>query len=322
VRGAKTLIGLFGLFLFAAPAAMNAQSLRTQSPDVGDWQTAAGGKKSFDVASVKPTRTLGRGSNFPLDDGDAYVPGGRLSASFPVWFYIRFAYKIAWGDREREAAVAHLPDWVDRDLFVVDARAEGNPTKDQMRLMMQSLLADRFKLRVHFETKELPVFALALVKPGTLGPKLLPHEQGPPCPDSRMLSSAPPTGGTPAKEVFPLNCNTQEGRARNGVIEAGGRNSSMASLANLIDVLGSRTGEVDKPVVDKTGLAGTFDYTIVYTPGANGSAGPPDPNAPPPDPQGIPFLDAVRQQLGLRLESSKGPIRSLVIDHVEKPSPN
>jgi uncharacterized protein (TIGR03435 family) len=90
----------------------------------------------------------------------------------------------------------------------------------------------------------------------------------------------------------------------------------------LIAVLGSRAGEVDKPIVDKTGLAGTFDYTIVYTPGDNGSAGPPDPNAPPPDPQGIPFLDAVRQQLGLRLESSKGAIQSLVIDHVEKPSPN
>jgi uncharacterized protein (TIGR03435 family) len=94
------------------------------------------------------------------------------------------------------------------------------------------------------------------------------------------------------------------------------------SLANVIYVLGFRAGEVNQPVVDRTGLAGKFDYTIVYTPGENGSPGPPGPNAPPPDPQGTPFLDAVRQQLGLRLESSKGPIRSLVIDHVEKPSPN
>jgi len=316
------VIGLAGLFLFATNAAMNAQSVLAQSPDVGDWQTAAGGKKSFDVASVKPTRTFGRGSSFPLDDGNAYVPGGRLSASFPLWFYIRFAYKIAGSDQERAAAVAHLPEWVDRDLFVIEARAEGNPTKDQMRLMMQSLLADRFKLKVHFETKELPVFALTLVKPGTLGPKLLPHEQGPPCPDSYAPSSAPLSGGSPPKEVFPPNCNTQEARARNGAFQAGGRNSTMPSLANSIYVLGSRAGEVDKPVVDKTGLAGKFDYTILYTPGENGSPGPLDPSAPPPDPQGIPFLDAVRQQLGLRLESSKGRIRSLVIDHVEKPSPN
>ena len=316
------MLGLAGLFLFATHAAMNAQSVRAQSTDVDDWQTAAGGKKSFDVTSVKPTRTFDRRSSFPLDDGDAYVPGGRLSASFPLWFYIRFAYKIAGSDQQRAAAVAHLPEWVDRDLFVIEARAEGNPTKDQMRLMMQSLLEDRFKLRVHFETKELPVFALTLVKPGTLGPKLLPHEQGPPCPGSFIPSSAPPSAGSPPREVFPPNCNTQEARVRNGVYQVGGRDSTMPSLANSIYVLGSRSGEVDKPVVDRTGLSGKFDYTIVYTPGENGSPGPPDPNAPPPDPQGTPFLDAVRQQLGLRLEPSKGSIRSLVIDHVEKPSPN
>src|SRR5579863_8342925 len=169
MRQVSTLIGLAGLFLFPSNAAMNAQSVRAQSPDVGDWQTAAGSKKFFDVASVKPTRTFDRGSSFPLDDGNAYVPGGRLSASFPLWFYIRFAYKLAGSDQERAAAVAHLPEWVDRDLFVIEARADGNPTKDQMRLMMQSLLAERFKLKVHFETKELPLFALTLVKPGTPG---------------------------------------------------------------------------------------------------------------------------------------------------------
>ena len=322
MRGANTVTGLAGLFLFTTNAAMNAQTVPAQSPDAGDWQTAAGGKRSFEVASVKPTRTFGRRSSFPLDDGDAYVPGGRLSASFPLWFYIRFAYKIAGNDQERAAAVAHLPEWVDRDLFAIEARAEGNPTKDQMRLMMQSLLEDRFKLRVHFETKELPVFALTLVNPGTLGPKLLPHEQGPPCPESYTRASAPPRGGSSPKEVFPPNCNTQDARVRNGVYEAGGRNSTMPSLANLIYVLGSRAGEVDKPVVDRTGLAERFDYTIVYTPGENGSPGPPDPDAPPPDPQGTPFLNAVRQQLGLRLESAKGSIRSLVVDHVEKPSAN
>jgi len=187
---------------------------------------------------------------------------------------------------------------------------------------MQSLLADRFKLKVHFETRERPVLALTQVKPGTLGPKLLRHEQGPPCPDSFTRLSGTASGGSAPKEVFPLNCDTQEVRVNNGVYEAGGRNSTMLSLANLIDILGSRAGEVDKPVVDRTGLVGRFDYTIVYTPGENGSPGPPDPNAPPPDPQGILFPEALRQQLGLRLEASKGPIRGLVIDHVEKPTPN
>jgi bla regulator protein blaR1 len=322
MRGANTVIGLAGLFLFTSNAHINAQSVQAQSADASDWQAAAGGNKSFDVASVKPGSTLGRRSIFPLDEGNAYVPGGRLSASFPLWFYIRFAYKIAAGDQERADAVAPLPEWVDRDLFVIEARAEGGPTKDQMRLMMQSLLADRFKLRVHFETKEIPVFALTLVKPGTLGRKLLPHEQGPPCPDAFTPSSVAPSGGSPPKEVFPSNCNTQEARVRDGVYEAAGRNSAMPSLATVIYVLGSRAGELDKPVVDRTGLTGKFDYTIVYTPNENGSSRSPDQKALPPDPQGIPFLDAVRQQLGLRLESFKGPIRRIVIDHIEKPSPN
>jgi hypothetical protein len=78
-----------------------------------------------------------------------------------------------------------------------------------------------FNLRVHFETKDVPVFALILVKAGTLGPKLLPHEQGPPCPDSYTRSSAPPSDGSPPKEVFPPNCDTHEARARNGSYQAG-----------------------------------------------------------------------------------------------------
>jgi hypothetical protein len=91
---------------------------------------------------------------------------------------------------------------------VIDAKADGNPTKDQMRLMMQSLLADRFKLRAHFETKQVPVLALTLVKPGKLGPKLLPHSEGPPCPDtSEILNplTTPPPALPKAGDVFPAN---------------------------------------------------------------------------------------------------------------------
>ncbi len=78
---------------------------------------------------------------------------------------------------------AQLPKSAD-DNYAIDAKAEGNPTKDQMRLMMQSLLADRFKLRVHFESRQVPVLGLVLVKPGQLGPNLLPHSEGPGCAES------------------------------------------------------------------------------------------------------------------------------------------
>jgi hypothetical protein len=83
----------------------------------------------------------------------------------PLWIYIAFACKLPPNDEQTRAMLAHLPKWFG-GFFEIDARAKGNPSKDQMRLMMQSLLADRFKLAVHFETKEEPVYALTLVKPG------------------------------------------------------------------------------------------------------------------------------------------------------------
>jgi bla regulator protein BlaR1 len=191
----QRLIG--NLLLLSAAGAI--AELAAQSSDAPDWQTAAGGKMAFEVASVKPAAPeLWHAPNFPLDNRNAFVPGGRFSATFPVGTYISFAYKLS--PDERRTALAHLPAWVDNDNFAIEARAPASSTKDQMRLMMQSLLADRFKLAVHFETREVPVFALTPIKPGQTGPKLRPHSAGPPCPDSY-------TGARPsASEVFPPNC--------------------------------------------------------------------------------------------------------------------
>src|SRR5271170_1466142 len=134
-----------------------------------------------------------------------------------------------------------------------------------MRLMMQSLLADRFKLRVHFEVKEVPVLALTLVKPGKLGPKLLPHSEGPPCPDSfemdKPFTSIPPP--TKAGVVFPSQCGTAaQLRGTSAGTWIGSRNTTMGLLASDINGLGPLSGEVDKPVVDQTGLEGRFDYIL------------------------------------------------------------
>ena len=95
--------------------------------------------------------------------------------------YITFAYKLWPTQQQGEALLAQLPKWAREESIVIEAKADGNPTKDQMRLMVQSLLADRFKLTLHFERRQTPVFALALAKPGRLGPKLRPHAEGPPC---------------------------------------------------------------------------------------------------------------------------------------------
>jgi uncharacterized protein (TIGR03435 family) len=291
-----------------------------QSPDIPAWQTAAGGKMAFDVASVKLSTSF-RPPLFPLDNRNAYVPGGRLSATFPLEVYITFAYKLSLTDEQRRLAFGHLPKWAGTGLLEIEARAEGKPTKDQLRLMMQSLLADRFKLAVHFETREGPVFELTLAKPGKRGPKLRPHAEGPPCPDSLTPVGTPPGAG----DIFPRDCETAAMSERKGVRMIGSRNTTMPLLADAISSYGAMAGEVDKPVVDKTGLLGTFDFTVEYMPGGNDTfvrPGLPNADAPPPNPQGTPFLTAMREQLGLKLVTSKGPIRMLVIDHIESLSEN
>ena len=111
--------------------------------------------------------------NFPLDSTDAFQdvqtgarPNGRFSAISELSIYIRFAYKLRLTNiTQLEALKSHLPKWASTDVFEIEARAPANATKDQMRLMMQALLAERFQLAVHFETPEVPVLAMTLVKP-------------------------------------------------------------------------------------------------------------------------------------------------------------
>lgn len=280
-------------------------------------QTPAGGKIEFDVTSVKLSKEPSD-PNFPLNAGNAKTPGGRLSARMRVWDYISFAYKLS--EAERHALIGELPKSVTTDFYEIEARAEGNPTKDQMRLMMQSLLADRFKLATHFETREAPVFVLTLVKPGQTGPKLIPHSEGSPCPES--FSTLAQQGG----DVFPQSCeDTGRLQGSDGVRQVGSRNITLPLLAQTIWFEGNLAGEVDRPVVDETGLEGKFDFVIQFTPGSNDRMtrpGPPNPDAPPPDPSGTPFQNALRDQLGLRLRSSRAPIRTILIDHIESPSEN
>ena len=289
-----------------------------QSPGVPDWQTAAGGKMAFEVASVKPTKEF-KPPGFPLDPGDAKPPGGRFSAVFPLVDFVTFAYKLNPGEVSAQSQKS-FPE-----SFDIEARVPGNPTKDQMRLMMQSLLADRFKLRVHFETREGPVLALTLVKPGQTGPKLRSHSDGPGCPDYfEMSAPAMPPPPRNASDAFPPVCGWPQTRGTANGTLVGARDVTMEIIAEeTVYGFGSLIGEVNKPVVDQTGLKGRYDFTLQLPAGTlSFSAAPPNPDAPPADPKGTPFLNALREQLGLKLVSSNGPIRKLVIDHVEPPSGN
>jgi uncharacterized protein (TIGR03435 family) len=292
-----------------------AQSPAAQSPTVPDWQAVSGGKMSFEVASVK------RGGfvppSFPLDVGDALTDtGGRFIANFPLLQFIMFAYKFDPALEQREKWAGQIPDWArsSAERWTIEAKAPiNNPTKDQFRLMMQSLLAERFNVAVHFETRQGPMLALTLVNPGKLGPKLRPHAEGPPC----DAATASPPGGT---DVFPTNCGGYSSRpAPNGMrMQAGSRNVTMAYFAQIL----TGTGAARLPVMDQTGLSGTFDFMIEHAP-----AGPlaaiigvqPDRQG---DPQGPTFLDAMHEQLGLKLEPTNGPFQILVIDRLERPTEN
>jgi bla regulator protein BlaR1 len=322
----KAALTIAGAVVLLAPVLVgiaNAPAILAQPPsEVVQWQAAAGGHIAFEVASVKLMKpgTFGQDLSFRLDPGPGFThprtgesPHGRFSAGFEVTSYIVFAYKLMLSPDQRQAMLAHLPKWVDTDRFYIDAKAAGSPTKDQMRLMMQSLLAERFHLAVHYETQEMPVYALTLTKPGKWGPKLIRHADGPPC-DASAGDDAP----DPDAEVFPPICDVQGARRkRNGRTEIGYRNSNMALLAWYLSM---PYGPAGRPVVDRSGITDRIDYHIEFTPESNG-AGTPGGDVPP-DPQALPFTDAVREQLGLKLESTKAPLQTLVIDHIERPSEN
>jgi bla regulator protein blaR1 len=238
---------------------------RCLAQDVADWQVKTGSRMSFDVASVKPSK-IPRLPYFSLGPDDAKPRGGRFFAEFPLQIFIGFAYKL--GRFQTADALANAPLWLRTDEYEIEAEAQGNPTKDQMRLMMQSLLADRFKLAVHFERKELPVLALRQVQSGKLGPKLLQHSQGPPCPEEQALvgpgvdPSNPrrvvfPTPADPQKEVFPSACVAgQSASVADGTWFVGSRNTTMEIAAQTFYNYGSMGSEIDLPVVDQTGLKG------------------------------------------------------------------
>jgi uncharacterized protein (TIGR03435 family) len=284
--------------------------LAAQAPAVPDWQIKAGGKMAFDVASVKLSTGPFVNPNVPLNAGDGFRPtGGYFRADTPLYIYLEFAYKI-WpaGDQEREM-LAHLPKWVTTDRYLIDARAAGNPTKDQMRLMMQSLLAGRFKLATHFETHEGPVLALTLAQAGRLGPQFIPHADGPPC-DKPGISPGKGIAG------FPPGCGSlaELRRSAGALMLAGYRGAPMDMLAAaLAGIVGQ-----GRPVIDKTGLSGRFDFTIEWAPDAPSSDSP----AAPSEPLGPTSLQALRDQLGLKVEAARSPVQILVIDRVERPSEN
>ena len=324
--GSFSSITVCGLICSAALAVSSelpgalAQSVPPPAPQTSEpipaWQKAAGGKLEFEVASIRLAVPGARGrQNFDMSVEDLPIPtAGRFSATGALGMYIGFAYKVSlFRDR---AALDHMPKWATTELFDIEAKAPTtDATKDEMRLMMQSLLADRFKLAVHFETHVVPVMALVLVKPGKFGLGLRPHSQGPAC-DAKI----PPVdrGSLKIPGVWMPVCGTTQNLdwANNTVI-LGSRNTTMDIFADYTYLIEQ---PLDRPVVNQTGLTGRFDIELNFTPPWK------VPKEQSTDAQldatGPTFLEALKDQLGMKLISTRAPVETLVIDHVEQPSPN
>jgi uncharacterized protein (TIGR03435 family) len=227
---------------------------------------------------------------------------------------------LAW--KVQNYAISGGPSWIDSDHYDVNAKAaDGNITVDEMRPMLQAMLEDRFQLKVHMETKDVPVYALLL---GKNGPKLPPAKEGgcqqfdlknpppPPPPGRGAPNAASPFNGAPPP------CG---GMMMSPFMMQGGK-VSMTQLA------GALSNMLGRPVIDKTGFTGTFDLHLEYSPEglAMGRGGmplpPPPPGANPNDNASPNIFTAVQEQLGLKLESQKAPGDTLVIDHAEKATEN
>jgi uncharacterized protein (TIGR03435 family) len=195
---------------------------------------------------------------------------------------------IAYGIHPRQLIGA--PDWIEKDRYDILGRpdVEGQPNDRQMRALFQKLLADRFGMKFHREKMELSVYAIVL---GKAGAKLTASEEDPKR-DPTMFFYGP--GKFVAK------------------------NANIADFAGLL-----QGGVLDRPVVDRTGLAGRYDFGLVYRPDQL-LAGDRRDNPPTPSDQDAlqDIYGAVQQQLGLRLEATKTPIDVIVVDHLEKPSEN
>jgi uncharacterized protein (TIGR03435 family) len=335
-RSASLALAAFVIALLVCPLAqLSAQSStpapKYQSAPEPAWEAAAGSHLAFDVASVRQNKSGwpmngGTGDrmvmNVPYGPDDNYiVTKGILSAkNYPLLNLIVFAYKVPTA--QGEALLASLPVWTNTDLFDIEARTDNRDvTKDQLRLMMQSLLAERFHLVVHRELRQVNEYAAVLIKPGVLGQHIQPHPTDQPC---SAIYIAPKDGDPkPAADPhafaggFPLRCRTfGRGPATQPYLKTeGARDLPMETIVGTFSGLGN----LGRPVVDKTGLTGTFDWYIEFLPELSNGA--PMPGLPP-DASGPTFTDAIRNQLGIKLVPQKGPYDYLIVDHIEHPTEN
>ena len=203
------------------------------------------------------------------------------------------------------------------EFFDISARAPADTSIDQMRLMMQALLADRFHLVIHYISADAPVFALVLAKPGVTGPNLQPHPPSDVCaapvPDQSSAPASHPSTAPAISDLPPVCGVIAHVPSSTPGQHYGGRAISLALFATSVPTM-TGLAATPRPVVDQTGLTGLYDFTLTWVHDPSGDAAIPDNVAN--------FRDALKAQLGLELKSSRAPISFLIVDHLERPSEN
>lgn len=277
-------------------------------PKVAVAQAAAG--PQFEVASLRLSAPdSGYRTNFGLDSAD---DTGRLKGVFrantSLKAYIEFAYRLPEFQDQEEALLQGFPAWARSNLLAVEARAEGNPTKVEVRQMMQNLLMERLQLKTHYETRVLPAYAVVLADPGKPGPGLQVHDK--PCEER----STPQLKDTPREKS---NFCGDSGWMENELFHVQMQDTTMAHFVEVLTGLGALQGDTEfKALVDGTGLEGHYDIALAFRLHASArvDAGP--------DAGGLTAVEAMKKQLGLKLVKRNAPIRLLVVDHLEKPAEN
>lgn len=264
---------------------------------LGNAQSSSSARAAFEVASIKPNKSGGETYLRPTVRGTLNARNVSLRA------LIQSAYEVD------EWQMAGGPAWIDSDKYDVEAKGpqkEGYTSFEDLQQMMQALLADRFQLKTHREKKELPMFALVVTKGG---PKLV-AASGANCFTVTLTTkSVADMGGLP-------QCGSLAGRR--GELTGMKVTTSTISMY-LAHVLRSE-------VSDETGLDGhEFDIRLRWVPDDISGPSPESADTPPAaqfDTSGPSIFTAIQEQLGLKLESRKGPVEVLVIDHIERPSEN
>jgi uncharacterized protein (TIGR03435 family) len=289
----KQLLGVIGLVAVVIPVAfglVGTSQGRAQSQTKNEPVIAPDYK--YEVISIKPRKSGDIAYHLSLNNLE--TPDGFSATSVTLQTLIRQAFGAGLGYSFDDGRVSEAPNWLNSETYDVQAKMDSAIAEqlqklgpDQRRLarqqMLQALLTDRLNLKIHHESKELPVYWLVTAKDG---PKL-------------QESKAPDSDSNEGKD------SRSEGSGRAPGEPLPFHHSQIATLARFL------SGQLRRPVLDKTGLTGKYDFTLQWARGESQT-----------DSNGPSLFTAVQEQLGLKLEAKKSPSEIIVIDHVERPSGN